>query len=246
VATVCVGDVHGNLAALEDLLNQLLPELQSTDTLVFLGDYIDRGPHSRGVLDRLVALRTSPPCHLVFLLGNHEQWMLKTRTDFTSHSWLLGMEAFATIGSYSTDAALILRAAASGAGSRLYTDNIALPYDLFFNELPPSHVDLLEHLQPFWRTADSICVHGGVPLDDTPVEKADVRDLVWGSYGFPDSYRGTDLIVYGHRNDCPMDDDGWPSIRRGERTVGIDSIACGVLTAIRLPDFKVFQSGRHA
>jgi serine/threonine protein phosphatase 1 len=246
VATVCVGDVHGNLAALEDLLDRMLPELQSTDTLVFLGDYIDRGPHSRGVLERLVALRTSPPCHLVFLLGNHEQWMLKTRADFTCHSWLLGMEAFATIGSYSTDAAVMLRAAASGAGGRLYTDNIALPYDLFFDELPSSHIDLLEHLQPFWRTADSICVHGGVPLDDTPVEMAEVRDLVWGCYGFPESYRGTDLIVYGHRNDCPTNADGWPSIRRGERTVGIDSIACGVLTAIRLPDFTVFQSGRHA
>jgi serine/threonine protein phosphatase 1 len=246
VSTICVGDVHGNLAALDDLLNRLLPELQASDTLVFLGDYIDRGSDSRGVLDRLIALRAGPPCHVVFLLGNHEEWMLKTRADYTSHSWLLGMEAFATIGSYSTDAALMLRAAAAGAGSRLYTDHVELPYDLFFDELPSAHVDLLEHLQPFWRTPDAVCVHGGVPLDDTPVEKADVRDLVWGCYGFPESYKGSDLVVYGHRNDCVMSADGWPAVRRGERTVGIDSIACGVLTAIRLPDFRVFQSSRHA
>ena len=45
--TYAIGDIHGNLAALDDLLSRVVPELQPADTLVFLGDYIDRGPDSR-------------------------------------------------------------------------------------------------------------------------------------------------------------------------------------------------------
>ena len=44
MATVAIGDIHGNLGPLEDLLSQVVPEMRPEDTLVFLGDYIDRGP----------------------------------------------------------------------------------------------------------------------------------------------------------------------------------------------------------
>jgi serine/threonine protein phosphatase 1 len=61
MATIAIGDIHGNLAALEDLLGQLAPDLTTGDTLVFLGDYIDRGPHSRGCIDRILELRARGP-----------------------------------------------------------------------------------------------------------------------------------------------------------------------------------------
>jgi len=44
MSTIAIGDIHGNLRALEDLLNRIVPHIGSDDTVVFLGDYIDRGP----------------------------------------------------------------------------------------------------------------------------------------------------------------------------------------------------------
>jgi len=55
--TYAIGDIHGNLRPLDDLLGQLVPELKPEDTLVFLGDYIDRGPDSRGCVERIVRLK---------------------------------------------------------------------------------------------------------------------------------------------------------------------------------------------
>ena len=72
MATIAIGDIHGNLAALEDLLGIVLPELQHGDQLVFLGDYVDRGPDSRGCLERIVRLKKESLFPIVGLIGNHE------------------------------------------------------------------------------------------------------------------------------------------------------------------------------
>ena len=66
------GDIHGELEKLDELLEMM--SLQEGDRLVFLGDYIDRGPDSPGVIDRLISLSTRYEC--VFLLGNHESMFL--------------------------------------------------------------------------------------------------------------------------------------------------------------------------
>src|SRR5690348_111666 len=73
--TLVIGDIHGHLTALEAILRAV--GLAKGDTLVALGDYIDRGPDSRGVLDRMVALESE--CQLIPLLGNHEEMMLASR-----------------------------------------------------------------------------------------------------------------------------------------------------------------------
>src|SRR5277367_3997857 len=104
MATIAIGDVHGNYAALDDLLAKVLPEVQSSDTLVFLGDFIDRGSRSREVVERIVQVRRQSRIPVVALMGNHEQWMLKSLHDPCSHSWLLGMGALDTIASYSPEA----------------------------------------------------------------------------------------------------------------------------------------------
>jgi hypothetical protein len=54
MATVAVGDIHGNLPALTDLLDRIRPEIGDGDTVVFLGDYIDRGPASKGCIDAIL------------------------------------------------------------------------------------------------------------------------------------------------------------------------------------------------
>ena len=126
MSTVAIGDVHGNLAALEELLGQVLPELDPRDTLVFLGDYIDRGPDTRGCLDCIIRLRNEARFSVVALLGNHEDWLLATLRDYTRHSWILGMEAFETIASYSGEAANELRQEIERAGARLITEKTSI------------------------------------------------------------------------------------------------------------------------
>jgi serine/threonine protein phosphatase 1 len=72
---IAIGDIHGHAQALAALLRQI--QLRPDDTLVTLGDYVDRGPDSEGVLHQLIEIE--PRCRLVPLMGNHDQMMLKAR-----------------------------------------------------------------------------------------------------------------------------------------------------------------------
>src|SRR4051812_45545776 len=76
-----IGDVHGCLTALDTLLGFVRPT--AADQVVFLGDYIDRGPDSKGVLDRLIELRRS--LDVVCLRGNHEVMMLAAATSWDGY-----------------------------------------------------------------------------------------------------------------------------------------------------------------
>src|SRR5690348_9487084 len=140
MATLAVGDIHGNLAALDDLLDQVRRECLHGDTVVFLGDYIDRGPDAKGCVDAILEFQTQVPAEVICLLGNHEDWMLRTMRDHRRHSWLLGMEALTTIGSYSVDAALTIREALSRAGGKVYQEHCPLPYEAFFDRVPADHL----------------------------------------------------------------------------------------------------------
>jgi len=245
MATIAVGDIHGNLPALDDLLCQLNGELADGDTVVFLGDYIDRGPNSKECVDRILAFRRHVPADVVCLCGNHEDWFLRTVRDYRRHSWLLGMEGFGTIQSYSPDAAHALRDAASAAGLQLYLTGCALPYDVFFDVLPKSHLRFFEALIPYYQTSDCLCVHGGLNPQVARVEDQTREALIWGADGFPNRYEGTKPVMYGHWNNPAIDSQRWPRPRIIGRTIGLDTIAHGVLTAMRLPDERVFQSARY-
>lgn len=82
---IAIGDIHGCLAALQTVLDAIAP--QPDDTIVTLGDYVDRGPDSKGVIDRLIAL--GGMCKLVALQGNHEEMMLDVvRNNQPPYHWL--------------------------------------------------------------------------------------------------------------------------------------------------------------
>jgi serine/threonine protein phosphatase 1 len=96
---IAIGDIHGCLAALTAILEKIAP--QPDDVLVTLGDYVDRGPDSRGVLELLIELQTK--CRLVPLLGNHDEIFLSVceGEDDLLDDWLcFGGEA--TLASYKT------------------------------------------------------------------------------------------------------------------------------------------------
>jgi serine/threonine protein phosphatase 1 len=244
MATVAVGDIHGQLPALLDLLGQLRSELSVGDVLVFLGDYIDRGD-ARGCIDAILAFQDQTPAEVVCLRGNHEDWLLRTRSDYRQHSWLLGMQPFDTIRSYSPEAERTLVEARRVAGLKVYLGECDLPYNAFFDAVPPSHHAFFDRLPLSFQNDDCICTHAG--LDPRVLRLADQTPaaLVCGVSAFPAGYRGEATVVYGHRNNAVLDA-GWPKPRIEGNTIGIDTIAHGVLTAIRLPDRRVFQSARHA
>ena len=129
--TFAIGDVHGCLVALDTLLESL--DLQSDDTLIFLGDYVGRGPDSRGVLERLIEL--SARDNTVFLRGNHDLWMERARHDRQWFvSWLTGgVGGLETLQSYGG-----------------------------FDDVPDSHWQFLDDLVEYHETEHEIFVHGAV------------------------------------------------------------------------------------
>jgi len=245
MATIAIGDIHGNLPALDDLLGQVSDEVGREDVVVFLGDYIDRGPDSRGCVEAILSFRAQTDAEVVCLQGNHEEWLLQTQKDYTRHSWLVGMEALDTVRSYSPEGAQMLREALHEAGLRLYLERCRLPYELFFSAIPSSHHAFLKDLALFFSNDDGFYSHAGLDPTVTNVAEQTSESLVWGHARFPADYRGDEVVVYGHWNNADFDINGWPTARIRGNTIGIDTIAHGVLTAIRLPDRRIFQSARH-
>jgi len=94
--TIAIGDIHGCSAALDAPLDAIAPGPE--DVIVTLGDYINRGPNSRGVLDRLI--RLSNQCRLIPLLGNHDQMLLDVRSGKHPLYWLLDIGGTTTLDSY--------------------------------------------------------------------------------------------------------------------------------------------------
>ncbi len=100
-ATYVVGDIHGCLGPLKQLLRKIEPRRE--DEVVFIGDYIDRGLHSREVVDALLAL----PYRCVFLMGNHERMLLDYLDGADEDGLFLLNGGEATLKSYGGDAANI-------------------------------------------------------------------------------------------------------------------------------------------
>lgn len=112
--TIAIGDIHGHAAALQALLKRIDP--QTEDTIITLGDYVDGGPDSKGVLDCLMELERQ--CKLVPLRGNHEEMMLGARHARSDFEFWKNCGAVTTLDSY-------------GDTGRL-------------NQIPQAHFDFLE------------------------------------------------------------------------------------------------------
>lgn len=168
-----IGDVHGCLEELDALIAQL--PLTSESTLVFLGDYIDRGPQSRAVIDRLIELQQKH--HVMALRGNHEAMLLE---------FLEG-----------TDPGRCARFILNGGSSTLadYADANGR------YSIPESHLAFFRGLPISYESEGHYFVHAGVPdihlreLD--PNEHADL--MMWTRRRFHRStFRWEKMIVHGH------------------------------------------------
>lgn len=159
-----IGDIHGCLRKLLLLMDRI-DARPGMDQLVFLGDYIDRGEDSPGVLDYLLEVRDRYP-DTVFLMGNHEKMFI----DF-----LAGMdpELFIYNGGESTLKSYIARIDGFRNSKELVLD------EEFLNQLiPEAHRAFLHELRPYYETKDYIMVHAGLK-NGIPLEQQDLDDLVW-------------------------------------------------------------------
>ena len=166
-----IGDIHGNLSHLQRLIEEIKPALNpQRDTLVFLGDYIDRGPDSKEVVDFVLKVRKEFP-HVVCLKGNHEAMFLDWFLDGKNYDLYLYNGGGATIRSYSQEGEFIL---------------------------PQAHLEFFTSLLLYYETEQYIFVHAGL-RGDIPLEEQDPNDLIWIRDEFilsPHDFGK--IVVFGH------------------------------------------------
>jgi len=187
-----VGDIHGRL----DLLLRL-QELIAADAaraparrrvLVYIGDYIDRGPSSAGVLDLLLD-RPLPGFQIVHLLGNHEDTMLRFPDDMTvGPSWL-------TYGGTQTLASYFIEVS---AGSWRDERELRRLQDEVRQRVPRRHVEFMQDLPLTHVEGDYLFVHAGV-RPGIPLEEQERDDLLWIRDEFLQSTEDHGrIVVHGH------------------------------------------------
>ena len=244
--TFAIGDIHGDLTSLLTLLDRL-PALTAEDTLVFLGDYIDRGPDSAGVVAHVRELSERGPAKVIALRGNHEDAWLQVidrgwpEFVFPRQNGCLECYCSFTGGPTPRDDAYpsAEEMAAMIEGGFFPKDVVA-----WMRTLPYFHED--EH---------AIYVHAGIKRQagafPHPSAVEPQRALLWlRDRDFFEHYQGK-LVVFGHTTTrtlppelsthTPDDpDDLWA----GAACVGLDT-ACGkggFLTAFELPSRTVYES----
>ncbi|MEF8815731.1 MAG: metallophosphoesterase family protein [Salinibacter sp.] len=147
-----IGDIHGCLQSLNSLLARLDPS--PDDHLLFVGDYIDRGPNSKGVIDRLLALREEVPC--TFLRGNHEAMMIDYLESGSFSLWRMN-GGVSTLQSYLKDG----------------TSEV---------HIPAPHAEFVRDTKRYHETDDFLFVHAGLRPDLTVeenLERSDEEVLLW-------------------------------------------------------------------
>lgn len=167
---IAIGDIHGCLDKLEDLL-QKVGVVQAKDLLVFLGDYIDRGPDPRGVIELVSGMKASSPRRVRCLMGNHERMFLDYIEGRDQGQFLMnGGEK--TIASY-------------------YEPGKGL-------SIPERHMNFLTSLEPFFETDTHIFVHAGL-RPGVPLERQKEEDLLWSRSAFIVSLHDWGkTVVFGH------------------------------------------------
>ncbi len=159
------------MSKIEALLRRL-PVDWSSDTVVFLGDYVDRGPDSRKVIDLMLELYKAHPKRLVFLRGNHEEMFLQYLAGEISPIYLLALGGKQTLNSYPSE------------------DGRPL--------VPDSHRLFLERLRLYYEIDDYIFVHAGL-RPGMPLEEQQPSDLLWIRSEFIRSdYDWGKRVVFGH------------------------------------------------
>ncbi|PKN64075.1 MAG: serine/threonine protein phosphatase [Deltaproteobacteria bacterium HGW-Deltaproteobacteria-15] len=208
--TFIFGDIHGCL----DVLIRLMEKIDwdpDRDRLIYLGDYIDRGEDSRGVIEYLLALSETAK-NVDYLMGNHEAVFLDFLSGVDTRTFL-----------------------ANGGGSTLYSYGFQYGSGKgtdWGNRIPQEHLDFLKSLKPWVELEDYYVVHAGM-RPGVALQKQSLEDLVWIRDPFILSdYDFGKRVIFGH---TPYSE---PLIM--DNKVGLDTGAVygNRLTCLELPAFR--------
>lgn len=210
-----IGDIHGCADKLARLLGRL-PFDRARDTLVVLGDYLDRGPQAKQVLDQLCDLR-GQGVHLVALMGNHEYLLREYHRsgDQTLLPYLRQLGLQETLESY------------GGA---------SLPELAALSFLPAAHREFLDALLPYWETEEYLFVHAGL-RPEVPLTEQSMADLCEVREPFlRDDHDYGKRVIFGH---TPF---ATPLVT--PHKIGIDTGAAygHLLTAVELPALRFYHA----
>lgn len=232
VAVWAVGDVHGRLDLLKPLVEAIMADAAATDAdrkvVIFLGDYIDRGPDSRGVIRYLIDLPKHAGIEWRFLKGNHEEAMLRFLDDPAFGSDWCEYGGDATLASYGLRPPEMKHRVEAWA-------RVAADLD---HKVSAKEREFFETLELSLSVGDYYFAHAGA-RPGVPLDRQSERDLMWIRNSFLDSDEPFEkVVVHGH---TPT-----KAVHIDHRRIGVDTkaYASGVLTAVRLEDVNrtVIQS----
>lgn len=217
-----IGDIHGRADLLEPLLGAIRQDFGSSGAarrvVIFLGDYVDRGPDSKRVLDRLLAFASAAVAETHFIRGNHEESFLAFMSEpETGPAWCEfgGRE---TLWSYGV----------TPPPPRADPQAWAVAAEAMRRALPAEHLALLSGLEPCVEVGDYFFTHAGA-RPGVALSDQSHRDLMWIRGDFLQARnRFERTVVHGHTPE--------PAVHADQRRIGIDTgaYATGVLTALRL------------
>jgi serine/threonine protein phosphatase 1 len=225
-----IGDVHGRADLLEPLLDAVLTDAASASLpmVIGLGDYVDRGPDSRRVIDLLVDLSRQPAVEVRCLRGNHEQALL----DFLANAEV--GPGWARHGGADTLRSYGVAATEPHADRSAWRDT----RDAFDDALPGAHRAFLESTRFCLVSGDYFFSHAGA-RPDAPLNEQAPQDLMWIRETFLADARPLEkMMVHGH---SPAE-----TVHLDHRRIGLDTgaYASGLLCACRFdgPDRRLIQA----
>ncbi len=238
-AVYAVGDIHGRLDLLEDLLSRIAEDARrhSADQarqLVFLGDYVDRGSESRGVVERLLD-DPMPGFSKVYLMGNHEEAMLAFLDGLSDGLDWLSFGGLETLLSYGVPLRSLPR---NEGSSRALRQALA-------EAVPPSHLDFFKSCTLHHSAGDYLFVHAGV-RPGIALERQDPADLMWIRDDFLRSKVPLPgrIVVHGHTIcDLPQNREHRINIDTGAFVSG--RLTCLVLRSAERRFLSTADDARH-
>jgi serine/threonine protein phosphatase 1 len=173
--TIAIGDVHGQLAALSELFVKI--EQTGWDRLVFLGDYIDRGPDSKGTIDFIRSLQdVHGSDKVVAIKGNHEDMCLHAFSQYDVNDSELGAAFYFNGGESTLDSF-------KAAG---------------FSGIPQDYLDWMKALPVRYEDEKAHYIHAGA-LPGLPIDEQEDSDLLWERDTFlKTEYTWDKVVIHGH------------------------------------------------
>lgn len=169
--TYAIGDIHGCLDELNELIDKIMNK--NPDKVIFLGDYVDRGPDSRGVIERLIQFKKEFD-GAIFIKGNHDAIMFSALTSYIDRQFWLQIGGDVVIEQYET-----------------------------YPDIPEEHYNFLKNLKYFYDDGTHLFVHAGIPceksFDIKNPSKDDLETMMWAREDFlPYEHALDRIVVHGH------------------------------------------------